>query len=94
MGDLDGQTFPLGSGEMMFKLLGRGQSADIAGGAVIADFYLAHATSIKVSEASASVTVYDEIATSLGLDPYAATFGTNGTNPNRQRAAEKCAAKE
>ena len=89
VGDLDGQTFPLGSGEVTFTLLGRGQSADIAAGP-FADYYLANATSIAVSEASASVTVYDEIATSLGLAPYAATYGTNGTNPQRQRAAEAC----
>ena len=89
VGDLDGQSFPLGSGEVMFKLLGRGQAADIAAGP-FADYYYA-TEGIKVSEASVSVTVYDEIVTSLELPPYAATFGTKGTNPQRQRAAEKCA---
>ena len=89
VGDLDGQTFPLGSGEVTFKLLGTGQAADIAAGP-FADYYYA-TEGIKVSEASVSVTVYDEIAASLELPPYAATFGTNGTNPDRQRAAEKCA---
>ena len=89
VGDLDGRSFPLGSGEVTFKLLGTGQAADIAAGP-FADYYYA-TEGIKVSEASVSVTVYDEIAASLELPPYAETFGTKGTNPNRQRAAEKCA---
>ena len=34
-----------------------------------------------------SVTVYDELASSLGLAPYVATYGTNGTDP---QSAESC----
>ena len=89
VGDLDGQTFPLGSGEMVFRLLGRGQSADIAAGPFAA-YYVSRAPNISVSEASVSVTVYDEIAASLELPLYAATYGTNGTNPRRQRESEAC----
>ena len=66
VGDLDGQAFPLGSGEVVFRLLGRGQSADIAAGPFAA-YYVARAPNISVSEASVSVTVYDEIAASLEL---------------------------
>ena len=68
MGDLDGQAFPLGSGEVTFRLLGRGQSADIAAGPFAA-YYVARAPNISVSEASVTVTVYDEIASKSGACP-------------------------